>query len=521
MFNLVQGPFGPVFGQANSGAAAPIQTAPTITTTSLPAATVGVAYSAQLAATGNPATFTWLLTSGNKPAWLTVSTGGALSGTPAAGDVTTGLNLTFSCSNGVAPNATSGALSLVVGAAGTLAIITSLLPDLIAYKQVTSFPIEAAGLLPINFSIVGGVAPDRGLKKTTWTGGGLPAGLALDQFTGQLTGAADAVTGASFTIRATNSTGSVDKAFLLNVLDIGSGAPVFVTPRLPRGRVYSSYGDPSYGELYDQRYIYVTGKTPITYSISSGALPPGVTFSSIGLFGGRPTTAGSYTFTVRATNSVSSTDQVFTVEIVGLTSKLPVITTSKVPDMAVGSQVAWHNLMRTVDIRGIANSFVTTNGSNVVVVNQLAHPYLTGENVQISGVGGNTPFNGLLPGDLNGTFPVTYINANSFSIVIAANATGTGSGGSDFKTKLKPTWSTIANANPNRSIPAGLSIDSSSGLISGTATGPAGEYRFLIQVANSSGTDQAEIAMTISDVPVGAPVNLFKPTISNWYELST
>ena len=122
MFNLVQGPFGPVFGQANSGAAAPVQTAPTITTTSLPAATVGVAYSAQLAATGNPATFTWLLTSGNKPAWLTVSTGGALSGTPAAGDVTTGLNLTFSCSNGVAPNANSGNLSLVVGAAGTSAV---------------------------------------------------------------------------------------------------------------------------------------------------------------------------------------------------------------------------------------------------------------------------------------------------------------------------------------------------------------------------------------------------------------
>jgi hypothetical protein len=125
MFNLVQGPFGPVFGQANSGAAAPVQTAPTITTTSLPAATVGVAYSAQLAATGNPSSFTWLLTSGNKPGWLTVSTGGALSGTPQAGDVTTGINLTFSCSNGVLPNANSGNLSLVVGAAGAATVVTA------------------------------------------------------------------------------------------------------------------------------------------------------------------------------------------------------------------------------------------------------------------------------------------------------------------------------------------------------------------------------------------------------------
>jgi hypothetical protein len=113
IINSVTGPFGPSFGQPNG--AAPAQTAPTITTTSLPAATVGVAYSAQLAATGNPSSFTWLLTSGNKPGWLTVSTGGALSGTPQAGDVTTGINLTFSCSNGVLPNANSGNLSLVVG----------------------------------------------------------------------------------------------------------------------------------------------------------------------------------------------------------------------------------------------------------------------------------------------------------------------------------------------------------------------------------------------------------------------
>ena len=125
IINTVTGPFGPSFGQPNG--AAPAQTAPTITTTSLPAATVGVAYSAQLQATGNPSSFTWLLTSGNKPSWLTVSTGGALSGTPQAGDVTTGINLTFSCSNGVLPNANSGNLSLVVeaAAAGAPLILTA------------------------------------------------------------------------------------------------------------------------------------------------------------------------------------------------------------------------------------------------------------------------------------------------------------------------------------------------------------------------------------------------------------
>jgi hypothetical protein len=110
---LTGGSLGPSFGQPDG---IPANVAPTITTASLPAATVGVAYSAQLAATGTPSSFTWLVTSGNKPAWLTLSTGGVLSGTPAAGDVTAGIDLAFSCSNGVTPNATA-TLSLVVGVA--------------------------------------------------------------------------------------------------------------------------------------------------------------------------------------------------------------------------------------------------------------------------------------------------------------------------------------------------------------------------------------------------------------------
>jgi len=513
LFSRLSGPSGPTFGAPNTPIGGGI--APTITTTSLNAATAGTAYSQTLTATGT-APITWSIVSGSiSPLTLNSSTG-AITGT-APGSATT-LNATFRATNAYGTN--DKALSISVIAVGSLAIVTSSIPDLTAYKQARSFPIEAAGLLPIDFSIVGGVAPNRSLKQTTWTGGGLPAGLTLDKFTGQLAGSTTVVTGASFTIRVTNSTGSVDKAFSLNVLDIGSGAPVFVTPSLPRGRVYANYGDPGYGDALDQRNIYVTGKTPITYSVVSGSLPPGITLNSAGLFGGIPNTAGNYTFTVRATNSVSSTDQVFTIGIAPPTSKLPVITTSKVPDIAVGGQVGWHNTMRLADFRVPANSFTTTNGSNVVVVTQTSHPYLTGESVQLSGVYGN-PFNGVPASSLNGNFTVTYINANLFSIVIAVNATATGSGGSDFRTKLTPTWSAVANANPLRAIPAGISINSASGLISGTATGPAGEYRFLIQAVNSSGTDQAEIAMTVNNVPSGAPVNLFKPTISNWYELST
>src|SRR5262249_45586371 len=57
----------------------------TITTTALPAATVGVAYAATLAATGGTPPYTWSIASGTLPAGLTLTpVSGVISGTPTA-----------------------------------------------------------------------------------------------------------------------------------------------------------------------------------------------------------------------------------------------------------------------------------------------------------------------------------------------------------------------------------------------------------------------------------------------------
>ncbi len=63
--------------------------APTITSTSpLPAGTVGTAYSQTLTATGD-ATITWAVTSGSLPAGLSLSSGGAITGTPTTAGTST------------------------------------------------------------------------------------------------------------------------------------------------------------------------------------------------------------------------------------------------------------------------------------------------------------------------------------------------------------------------------------------------------------------------------------------------
>ena len=61
------------------------QRLPSITTTSLPDANVGDAYSATLEATGGVTPYTWSISSGVLPSWAVLNSGsGAITGTPAA-----------------------------------------------------------------------------------------------------------------------------------------------------------------------------------------------------------------------------------------------------------------------------------------------------------------------------------------------------------------------------------------------------------------------------------------------------
>jgi hypothetical protein len=72
------------------------------------------------------------------------------------------------------------------------------------------------------------------------------------------------------------------------------------TATLPTGAV---------GAPYSATLQAVAGKTPYTWSVSAGALPPGLSLSSTGVIKGIPTAAGTTTFSVHAVES-STTPQV-------------------------------------------------------------------------------------------------------------------------------------------------------------------------------------------------------------------
>lgn len=81
-------------------------------------------------------------------------------------------------------------------------------------------------------------------------------------------------------------------------------APSITTTTLQGGKV---------GEAYSQT-LAATGTTPITWSIDSGSLPAGLSLSG-DTISGTPTTAGTFTFTVKATNSAGSDTQELSIVI--------------------------------------------------------------------------------------------------------------------------------------------------------------------------------------------------------------
>jgi hypothetical protein len=78
------------------------------------------------------------------------------------------------------------------------------------------------------------------------------------------------------------------------------------------------FGNGTAGIAYNEQWD-MPGIPGVTYSLLSGSLPTGLALSAgsgnVGILSGTPTVAGSYTFTLRATNSNGTVDKSFTIVI--------------------------------------------------------------------------------------------------------------------------------------------------------------------------------------------------------------
>lgn len=263
-----------------------------VSTFSLSQATQNMAYSQPITLFGGTAPFTWTLASGSLPAGLTLNQSGVISGTPTqSGTFPITVKATDSRPY---PIFADMAYSLIVNAATAPLQVTT-----------TSLP---GGFVATSYSQTLAATGGTGVGKV-WTlaSGTLPPGIGLSA-TGIISGTPTTTGLANFTVRVTdNGANTATQALSINVVTLN---PVIVTASpLPAGVA---------GVAYPGATVAATGGTPpYTWSIPSGSLPAGLSLAaSTGVISGTPTTAGTSSPTIRATDAAARTnDKLFSFTI--------------------------------------------------------------------------------------------------------------------------------------------------------------------------------------------------------------
>jgi len=148
----------------------------------------------------------------------------------------------------------------------------------------------------------------------------LPAGLSLGAGC-VISGTATVAGTSTVTIHATDSATPTPDAVTGPVsITVSPISPVTLTGSLPNA---------TQGVLYAQTLVAMGGLEPYTYTLTAGALPPGLSLSSTGTISGTPTAVGASSFTVTVTDA----------EPTPQTANLPLVLLGVYPTTATDSEL--------------------------------------------------------------------------------------------------------------------------------------------------------------------------------------
>jgi len=306
--------------------------------------------------------------------------------------------------------------------------------------------------------------------------GTLPPGLTESPVTGAISGTPVTTGNFSFTVQATPVVGNQAP---------GSQAYTVVI-HTPPAISSSSLPAATTGTAYAQTISVSNGTPPYTFSVKSGALPAGLTLNaSSGALSGTPGTAGTSNFTIAATDQAGvAATQAYTLTV--NPGSLTITTASPLPGGTVGAAysqqlavsggtppLTWSiptgtlpaGLLMTVS-SGLISGTPTSAGSFTFTI-QVADS---------KGAQGSK------------SFTLTIAAAAPTLTITSGSPLATGTVGTAYSQTLAATggtapyaWS-IATGN----LPPGISLNSSSGALTGTPTS-AGTFDFSGQVTDNKG----------------------------------
>ena len=251
------------YGSAKLTISIKAQPAPVISPPLTASGTANVGFSYQIVANGNPVSYS----ATNLPAGLVVNTTtGAITGTPTASGPT---NVTITATN--SSNITGSATLIITIAVGAVPVISPPLTATVAVGTAFTYQIVASG------------------NPTSYNATPLPAGLSVNLATGVISGTPTAAGQPSVTISATNAGGTTSATLVITV-------NAAVLPTITSATTAAAVVGTAF------TYQITASGNPTAYSATD--LPAGLTVNTTtGLISGAPTTVGSSSATIGATNS--------------------------------------------------------------------------------------------------------------------------------------------------------------------------------------------------------------------------
>lgn len=458
---------------------------------------VGTAYSQTLTASGGTASYSWAVTSGSLPTGMTLSAAGVLGGTPTVAVTNQAFTVTATDANGC-----PGVRAYTITTACPTITVTP------AAAQLTD------GLVGTSYSL-STIAASGGVSPYTWSLSGgttLPTGLSLNTTTGAISGtptaATTGVTGTAFTLQAADKNGCpVTKAYNIRVCPV-----ITLSGSTPAGTINASY---------TTTLAASGGATPYTWSITSGTLQAGLTLnSSSGTISGTPTALGTASLTIRATDANGCAVS----GAYSLTISCPTLSLSptSIPQGLVGS--AFTVTTASASSGRAPYTYTITSGTLPAGLTLTTAGVLSGTpTAATSGVNGTTVTMRAVDADTCNVSRSYNIKVCPVIVLTPGSPLGTGTTGTAYSATVSASggatpyaWSVSSGTLPN-----GLSINASTGAITGTPTG-SGLSNFTVQASDANAcTSATAYAMRICPVITISPASLANATVGTAYSQAT